>query len=339
MWRWDTLVPALAPVVGGATSIYDSLLLGSRSYELSNHLGNVLSAISDKKTGNDSSGIVNYYIAEVLSQNDYYPFGMMMPGRKYTAEDGYRYGFNGKENDNEVKGEGNQQDYGMRIYDPSLGKFLSVDPLTKDYPELTPYQFASNTPIQAIDLDGLESQRAVDGSTVYGPVYLPKTNQDILKKAVNNQQNSALLKEATISSVGATGARATQAGIVRLNYAFKNYSLKPIYDNGSLSEKIDASKTRNSNVLEARRLTPEPYLSFAEDLKSGKDLTINPEGKFYKTDLKVNVTMGVIGTAGTVFAAYGVYNSYQNIKNADDKTAAVVEEGASWAGALYGVQF
>jgi hypothetical protein len=34
---------------------------------------------------------------------------------------------------------------------------LSVDPLKKDYPELTPYQFASNTPIQAIDLDGLEA--------------------------------------------------------------------------------------------------------------------------------------------------------------------------------------
>jgi hypothetical protein len=32
-----------------------------------------------------------------------------------------------------------------------------VDPLTKSYPELTPYQFASNTPIQAIDLDGLEA--------------------------------------------------------------------------------------------------------------------------------------------------------------------------------------
>ncbi len=37
-----------------------------------------------------------------------------------------------------------------------MAKFLSIDPLTKDYPELTPYQFASNTPISAIDLDGLE---------------------------------------------------------------------------------------------------------------------------------------------------------------------------------------
>ena len=68
----------------------------------------------------------------------------------------YRYGFNGKENDNEVKGEGNQQDYGMRVYDPRIGKFLSVDPLTRSYPMLTPYQYASNSPIAHIDLDGLE---------------------------------------------------------------------------------------------------------------------------------------------------------------------------------------
>jgi RHS repeat-associated protein len=81
---------------------------------------------------------------------------MLMPGRKFTAASGYRYGFNGKEEDDEVKGEGNQQDYGMRIYDNRLGKFLSVDPLTRAYPMLTPYQFASNSPIVGIDLDGLE---------------------------------------------------------------------------------------------------------------------------------------------------------------------------------------
>ncbi len=66
------------------------------------------------------------------------------------------FGFNGKENDNEVKGVGNQQDYGFRIYDPRIGKFFSVDPLTKKYPWYTPYQFAGNQPIWAIDLDGLE---------------------------------------------------------------------------------------------------------------------------------------------------------------------------------------
>jgi RHS repeat-associated protein len=70
--------------------------------------------------------------------------------------EGYRFGFNGKENDNEIKGTGNQQDYGMRIYDPRLGRFLSVDPLTLSYPFYTPYQFAGNKPIWAVDLDGAE---------------------------------------------------------------------------------------------------------------------------------------------------------------------------------------
>jgi hypothetical protein len=44
----------------------------------------------------------------------------------------------------------------MRIYDPRLGRFLSVDPLAIKYPYYTPYQFAGNTPIIAIDLDGEE---------------------------------------------------------------------------------------------------------------------------------------------------------------------------------------
>ena len=83
-----------------------------------------------------------------------------MPGRRYSANNQYRYGFNGKENDNENKGDGNQQDYGLRIYDPRIGKFLSIDPLTFDFPELTPYQFASNRPIDGIDLDGAEYTKA-----------------------------------------------------------------------------------------------------------------------------------------------------------------------------------
>ena len=83
-------------------------------------------------------------------------FGMLIPNR-HGNSGVYRYGFNGKENDNEVMGEGNFEDYGMRMYNTRIGRFFNVDPLTKKYPELTPYQFASNTPIQAIDLDGLEA--------------------------------------------------------------------------------------------------------------------------------------------------------------------------------------
>jgi len=98
----------------------------------------------------------------VLTANDYYPFGSQQPGRSYTESGAgsYRYGFNGKENDNEVKGVGDQVDYGMRVYDPRIWKLLSVDPLTQSYPWYTPYQYAGNQPIWAIALDGLEPIRS-----------------------------------------------------------------------------------------------------------------------------------------------------------------------------------
>ena len=62
-----------------------------------------------------------------------------MTDRRYGALG--RYGFNGKENDKDIKGEGIQYDYGFRIYDVRIGRFLSVDPLIEEYPWYTPYQF------------------------------------------------------------------------------------------------------------------------------------------------------------------------------------------------------
>ncbi|MCF6406417.1 hypothetical protein L3C95_26210 [Chitinophaga filiformis] len=133
---------------------------GLKRYELTNHLGNVLATVTDKKLAvdADNNGQVDYYTAEVSNAQDYYPFGMLQPGRSYALGNAYRYGFNGKENDNEVKGEGGQQDYGMRMYDPRLGKFLSVDPLTKNYPWNSVYAFSENDPINFIDLDGGEKK-------------------------------------------------------------------------------------------------------------------------------------------------------------------------------------
>jgi RHS repeat-associated protein len=80
---------------------------------------------------------------------------MVMPGRDYSAGSPYRFGFNGKEKDKNLHSL-TVYDYGFRIYDPRIGKFLSVDPLSKNYPSWTPYAFAMNDVIRSIDLDGLE---------------------------------------------------------------------------------------------------------------------------------------------------------------------------------------
>jgi RHS repeat-associated protein len=129
--------------------------LGKCACEFVDHLGNVRATISDILVPRTAT---TTYDADVLTLTDYYLFGMQMDTRTWEAGGvaGHRYGYNGKENDDEVKGQGNQQDYGFRIYDPRVARFLSVDPLAPDYPWYTPYQFAGNRPLDRIDLDGLE---------------------------------------------------------------------------------------------------------------------------------------------------------------------------------------
>ncbi|MFT3827200.1 MAG: RHS repeat-associated core domain-containing protein [Chitinophagaceae bacterium] len=153
--------------------------LGERSYELSNHLGNVIAVISDDRTAVDENtdGTIDYYNAIVKNATDYYPFGMAMPGRKYNLS-GYRYGFNGKENDNEIEGEGNQQDYGDRVYDTRLGRWLSVDPYRNKYPSLSPYNYVNNSPLLMIDKDGRD----------FG-IYIDKKNGTITIRAVYYTEN------------------------------------------------------------------------------------------------------------------------------------------------------
>jgi len=85
---------------------------------------------------------------------DYDPFGMMMVGRSWQAGSEYRYGFNSMEKDDELKGNGNSYDFGARIYDPRLGRFLSMDPEMRLYAGLSPYHFVRNNPILRIDPTG-----------------------------------------------------------------------------------------------------------------------------------------------------------------------------------------
>jgi RHS repeat-associated protein len=92
---------------------------------------------------------------------------MAMPGRKYTVSSGaYRYGFNSKEKSDEIKGDGNSVDFGARIYDTRLGRWLSTDPLQAKFPDQTPYHFVTNNPINVIDYNGKDTIRFTRSTTV-----------------------------------------------------------------------------------------------------------------------------------------------------------------------------
>ena len=129
--------------------------VGDKRYELSNHLGNVLSVVSDKKIPTLAGSSLNYFNADIKTYNDYYPFGMLMPNRHANTGD-YRYGFQGQEMDDEIKGEGNSLNYTFRMHDPRVGRFLSLDPLAPQYPHNSPFAFAENRVIDGIELEGLE---------------------------------------------------------------------------------------------------------------------------------------------------------------------------------------
>ena len=119
--------------------------LGQRIYEFSNHLGNVLVTLTDNKVPLTT----DTYKAIVLSASDYYPFGMSMSERTYQNSE-YRYGFNGMEKDWDIAA--GKTDFGARIYDEIIGKWLSLDEHIKS--TQSNYAFATDNPIIFVDPDG-----------------------------------------------------------------------------------------------------------------------------------------------------------------------------------------
>jgi RHS repeat-associated protein len=142
-------------------------MLGLKNYELSNHLGNILNVVTDRKlpvVDQTDPTKVAYFTGDVVSYSDYLPFGMTMPGRSGNS-DAYNYGFNGMRKDNEIKGEGNSYDFGARIYDPRIGRWLSRDPLEGKYPGMSPYNFVSNNPIILNDPTGKSGEVTINKET------------------------------------------------------------------------------------------------------------------------------------------------------------------------------
>lgn len=127
---------------------------GNKFFELSNHLGNVFVTVSDKKIQHTSSNTtVEYYTADVVTANDYYPFGMQMPGRKFTQPNSsYRYSYNGQEKTNEISGAGNHTTAMFWEYDTRTGIRWNRDPVVD--PSISPYATNEDNPIKNSDPNG-----------------------------------------------------------------------------------------------------------------------------------------------------------------------------------------
>ena len=122
---------------------------------------------------------------------------MLVPGRSYVDPSrDYRYGFQGQEMDNELKGRGNSLNYTFRMHDPRVGRFLSVDPLTSSYPHNSPYAFSENRVIDGMELEGAEYLSFHEARVEFtsGRLSLKLENfNDNFQKAYKNFNKSSLL--------------------------------------------------------------------------------------------------------------------------------------------------
>ena len=178
---------------------------------------------------------------------------MLEPGRNYSvANTNYRYGFNGKENDNDI--ETGMQDYGMRIYDGRLGRFLSVDPIAGKYPELSSYQFASNRPIDGIDVNGLEYTSAADWAQKNIADYTIKFNYEYQYPPTFKSLRQANWKKI----IGNTMYCATSTA---LSYAQANYKVAEVLQktgfksNRGLQLEYFQKGNKNASLIKPREFT------------------------------------------------------------------------------------
>jgi len=111
-------------------------------YYLTDHLGSVRVTVDER--------------GDPVGWDDYYPFGLQMPGRSQQ-----QYGSPAtdvKYTGHELNQEGGLGIYhaGARLYDPAVGRFMQQDPMTGKYPGWSPYNYVLGNPVVFVDPDGME---------------------------------------------------------------------------------------------------------------------------------------------------------------------------------------
>src|SRR5690554_1351281 len=117
------------------------IMRGARTYEATNHLGNVLATYTDRIIANEEDSL---YTVDISSATDFYPFGTPMYGRSFSSNS-YKFGFQGQESENEIYGEGNTYSAEYWMYDARLGRRWNLDP--KPNPSLSWYSTFAGNPI------------------------------------------------------------------------------------------------------------------------------------------------------------------------------------------------
>ena len=87
--------------------------------------------------------------------SQYYPYGKRWEGNNFQP-----YLYNGKELDQMHGLE--WYDYGARMYESGIGRFMTMDPLCEKYYNISPYAYCGNDPVNRTDPDGKDWYSSLD---------------------------------------------------------------------------------------------------------------------------------------------------------------------------------
>ena len=188
---------------------------------------------------------MDYYNADVVTANDYYPFGSQMPGRKFAqANSSYRYGFNGQEKSNEI----NENSYTAEFwqYDGRIGRRFNVDPKPKI--GISDYATLGNNPIWYTDILGDKA----DSTGYYsnsGELLYQTTGKGYSHAVVVNDDKIAYIKAIASNPTAIANSQNNAFQNAIDNQISKNGGVGVTYDLNSIKAFLKNNRNRIGNFL------------------------------------------------------------------------------------------
>lgn len=289
----------------------------NNSYKLCNHLGNVLTVVSDRKIAVDGNNdnIVDYFLPDVVSSTDYYPFGSPMPGRNYQSSAPYKYGYQGSEKDDEISGSGNSITTHFRELDTRLGRWWSPDPKEDEMPWQSPYVSMDNNPILLNDPDGdcPWCVTALVGALIEGGAELG--SQLLSGKSLDEVDWADVGLSATQGAIDGSGAgllfRGATSEIIDVAKSSVDYSKKEGFSTLGYNSKGGKGKTGGEILMDYAGNKAANYIGGKTKITKSSDASIDASKKVLtQTEKKAN----------KVSATSGQKANYQNAIKYNQKT-------------------
>jgi len=294
------------------------------------HSGYIQVYIDNQSIGNDvwfHNVHLKHYTGQVLEEDMYYPFGLIISedaGGNTTAQP---YKYNGKEL---IKDFGLETyEYGARQYDPQIGRFKGIAPLADKYYAISPFAYVANNPVKFVDPDGKVIMLPGDA----------KAQTTYVQMLHNSTGNNYAIENNQLKLVGAdanfTGAKSStlintiQSGMdskntYTLNLVGAKRDDKGVFIDSYSEKKIDVSDLKKlgkaSTALQGAAIGH--YLNEVQDpsgdFNTAHAASLKVEGKIYgemvgdnTITTRKDVTTGVKDGSQDVLYEYNSNNKYE----------------------------